>query len=370
MGLLALIPLNTHILDPIKLALKDFDYNDLAYSRMGKNEKASMDTNIVIVDIGSGQRKEIAALLDSIYQSSPRVVGVDITFNERREPATDSALHNLISNKPNLVLAYHFTGESVKAPVGVFYSTAREKGFTNFVGEEGGIIRYFAPRLAQGSQNYEAFATSIVKLANPEQYQSLVERDNQTEMISYVPRESFLVIDGMGLLRQEVSFSFKDKIVLLGLAQESTTNVEDKHFTPMNKKTFGKSLPDLEGVFIHANIVKMINDGSYIVKMPRWLTWLVAVILCWMHMGFFLSYFIERHRWFHLASKIAQLLSFILFVYLGLLLFYNFDFKVNLTPALLAIILAVDVLYFYEAIAKWLHLRWGFKTVFTQTNHH
>jgi len=369
MGLLSLIPLNTHILDPIKLALKDFDYNDLAYSRMGKNKDVPIDTNIAIVDLGQGQRSEIGAIIGRVLQDNPKVVGVDVHFNEAREPGSDSVLARFFSGEPRVVHAYKLEGEKNLRPGGFFYKTAASSGYTNFVAEEGSVIRYFSPRVKNDTGWYEAFSTSVIKQANRDRYNELIEREKNAEMISYVPKEKFHVVDGMALLQDQIEFSFRNKIVLIGLAHESATSVEDKHFTPMNQKPFGKSLPDQEGVFIHANIVKMVNDGTYISKMPLWLTWLVAVVLCWLHVAFFLSYFVDRHVWFHLAAKLAQIVSFVLFVYLGLLVFNKFNFKINLTPALLAIILAVDVIYFYEAIAKWLHIRTSFKTIFTKSHH-
>ncbi|RYD71379.1 MAG: hypothetical protein EOP53_23775 [Sphingobacteriales bacterium] len=45
MGLLSLIPFNTHVLDPIKLALQDFDYNDMAYSQFNKNSHCQLRQN-------------------------------------------------------------------------------------------------------------------------------------------------------------------------------------------------------------------------------------------------------------------------------------------------------------------------------------
>jgi len=58
-----------------------------------------------------------------------------------------------------------------------------------------------------------------------------------------------------------------------------------------------------------------------------------------------------------------------LFVYLGLLFYYKWDIKINLTPSFVAIILAVDVLYFYEAISTWLHKRFGVYSIFIHSHH-
>src|SRR5690242_3137985 len=79
-ALLGLIPLNTHVLDPIKLALHDFDYNDLAYSRLKKNKETAVDTNIVIINIGDAQRSEIASIIRKIQQQRPAAIGVDVLF--------------------------------------------------------------------------------------------------------------------------------------------------------------------------------------------------------------------------------------------------------------------------------------------------
>ena len=43
------IPINLTVLNPIKLALKDFEYNDLKYSKL--RSKNSLDKNVVIVNI-------------------------------------------------------------------------------------------------------------------------------------------------------------------------------------------------------------------------------------------------------------------------------------------------------------------------------
>ena len=66
MGLLALIPINVHVLDPIKMALQDFDYNDMAYSQFNKNSQSSIDTGIVILNIGNAGRSEIAAMIKKV----------------------------------------------------------------------------------------------------------------------------------------------------------------------------------------------------------------------------------------------------------------------------------------------------------------
>ncbi|MEK7224875.1 MAG: hypothetical protein AAB221_04245, partial [Bacteroidota bacterium] len=146
-------------------------------------------------------------------------------------------------------------------------------------------------------------------------------------------------------------------------------DLADKFFTPMNERFAGKSIPDMNGVVIHANIISMALDKSYIKKVPLWGNLLLAIIVCWLHMSFFVHYYLESHIWFHLAAKIAQVLSGILFIWLGIYLYDKYRLKVDMKFSIITILLAVDVIYFYEAWAVWMHKKFGFKTVFKPHHH-
>ena len=294
-------------------------------------------------------------------------------FNAAKNTGADDTLQQLFISPGKIVLAYKLEiNESVAEPQGFLFDKSRQKGFANFVGEEGGCIRYFAPQIKNKNENFSSFAAAVMQEAYPEKYKKLQERNNTTAQINYTrTAEKFIVINGMDYLQDSANnFALKDKIVLLGFVSPDENNVEDKHFTPLNKKSSGKTLPDMQGIFIHANIISMIKEEAYISKSPVWINWLMASLLCWLSMGLYIRYFIDRHIWFHLVAKLAQLLSAILFVYIGLLFYYRWNFKMNLTPTLVAIVLAVDVLYFYEAIASWLHKRFGYQSLFTNAHPH
>ena len=372
MGLLALIPVNTHVLDPIKMALQDFDYNDLAYSQFNKNSHTSIDTNIVIINIGDAGRNEIAGMIKKAAAQNPKVVGVDILFNEPKDTATDAVLEQLFYEDPKIVLAYNLVAEKgIISTPGFLVPKTKQKGYANFVGEEGGSIRHFSPTVKKKAVVYNSFAAAVTQVAYPQEFKQMLKRDKKTEQVNYTrTADQFIVMDGMDFLESsETGISLADKVVLLGYISPDPNSIEDKHFTPFNKKSVGKTVPDMEGIFIHANIITMIRDADYVKKSPVWINWLIASLLCWFHMSLFIRYFIDKHLWFHLVAKIAQLVSAVLFVYLGLLFYYKWDIKINLTPSFVAIILAVDVLYFYEAISAWLHKRFGVYSIFIHSHH-
>ena len=117
------------------------------------------------------------------------------------------------------------------------------------------------------------------------------------------------------------------------------------------------------------NILSMVLDDNYVKKLPSWASLLIAVFVCWLHMSFFVRYYLESHIWFHLVAKIAQVLSAIFFVWLGIYLFDQYRLKVDLKLSLIVIVLAVDVIYFYEAWAVWMHKKYKYHTVFKPHHH-
>jgi CHASE2 domain-containing sensor protein len=191
------------------------------------------------------------------------------------------------------------------------------------------------------------------------------------EVINYARKvKQYLVISGEDLLMGNVDESaLKGKIVLLGYISTDEFDIEDMVFTPMNEKFAGKSTPDMNGIIVHANIISMILDRNYIKKLPLWFTILAAVVIGWLHMSFFVRYYLENHIWFHLVAKIAQIASAIFFVWLGMMLFDRYRVKLNMSLTVVVIVLAVDIIYFYEAFAVWMHKRFKFRTVFHQHHH-
>jgi len=374
MGLIALLPLNLGVFNPFKEALKDFDFNDVAYaSSLNKDKDTALDNRIVIVNIGHLNRMQIADVLETVNAGNPKVIAVDIMFDGEKDPMSDGYLLQQLKTIPNLVLAARidWSPKNDFLQQGVFKDQNINLGYVNFVGTEKGTIREFSPVENENGQHHLSFAASIVKIADSAAYQRLIKRKKTVENIHYTRSPNrYLPIDGEQLLAGSVADNvFNNKIVLLGYISNSPYDIEDKYLTPMNEKFAGKTLPDMNGVMIHANIITMILDGSYVKKVPSWITWTLAIILTWLHISLFIDYYIDNHIWFHLVAKIAQLVSAIFFVYLGLFLFNRFTVKLDMSVTVLAIILAIDVLYFYEAFTQWMHKKFNYKTIFHTNSH-
>lgn len=376
--LVKLLPLNLHALDTLKLALKDFDFNDMVYAKKLDNAKETKgESRIVIVNIGHIDRSEIAMLIEKVSSMGPKVMGLDAYFESPREADKDSLLRSVFEKTKNLVVVSRFDQEHLhhsnkfELMPDYFDSSMHKRGYANLIGEEGGTIRMYSPFERVEDEEYPSFTSEIVKLYNEEAYRKLEKRHKEVEMINYTRlAKQYQVVEPEDVMMDNIdSGFFRNKIVLLAYVNENPFDIEDKKFTPMNEKIAGKSTPDMNGIIVHANIISMVLDGNYIKKMPVWVAWLAAMLIGWLHMSLFIRYYLESHIWFHLVAKIAQLISAIFFVYLGVFLFEKFRVKLDMELTLVVIVLAVDIIYFYEAFAVWMHKKYKFATIFTHLHH-
>jgi len=372
-GLLSLIPLNTGILNPIKTALADFDFNDIAYAKLGKNSDTRLDERIVIVNIGTADRGEIAAMIAELNKAEPKVIGLDVVFKGPREPYTDQVLMRTIQQTPKIVGAsrLNWASENKIEEKGYYANVIPQFGYANFIGEDAGTIRYFSPMERTKNQQYRCFAAALIEKGDPEKFADVSKRKRELEKIHYKRKaDQYLVVDGLDVLGQKFDPQFfKDKYIIMGYINPSENDIEDKHFTPMNASVAGKARPDMNGSVIHANILSMMLDNSYIRKLPWWINWFLIISIAWLHIALFIRYYVESHIWFHLAAKVAQIISAIFFVFISIMLFHWFGLEINIKVPFIVIIVAIDVIYFYEAFALWLNKKFGYHTIFNHTKH-
>ena len=365
---------NMHFLDPMKLALEDFDFNDIAYSNLKKSKNTLLDKRIVIINIGHADREGLSYLIEKTASMNPKIMGLDVEFHQAGDPSKDSVLRNTFQQYKNLVVVSRLDWGEKKYPEevkGYFGPSIHQQGYANFIGEDEGTIRLFSPFENDKENTYLSFASALVKNYDSIAFLKLQKRHREVEIINYSRRvNQYFMIEGEDLLAGNWGESYiKGKIVLLGYINQERDDIEDKKFTPMNEKFAGKSIPDMNGIVVHANIISMILDSNYIKKLPSWVNILMAILIGWLHMSFFIRYYLENHIWFHLVVKFAQLLSAIFFVGLGIVLFSRFAIRLDMSLTLVVIVLAVDIIYFYEAFAVWMHKKFEYKTVFHQQHH-
>jgi CHASE2 domain-containing sensor protein len=345
-------PLNAYFFNPVEFSLADFSFNDLAFSRV--HENFQKDDRIIIINIDTAGRKTIADLLLKVNADSPKAIGLDVLFGPRKD-AADGYLKRTMESLPRLVTA----------------GAAGSSGFVNFIGHDLGVIRYYRPFTEDSGGMLKSFTSAIVEKDDSAVYQKLENRRDPVEWINYRrTSQGYYVINAADLLSNKVESQFlRDKIVLLGLVSDNPYDIEDKHFTPLNDKLVGRSIPDMSGVIIHANILSMILDRDYIHRSPVLLNLLIAALITWLHIAFLLKYYIHKHIWFHLVVKTAELGIGALLLYLSIMALRIFNFSIDFTVTLVSIIIAVDILYFYEAFTHWLFKKYGVGSIFNPIHH-
>ncbi len=362
-------PLNEYIFNPLKISFEDFALTDLAFSQ--GHLKTTVDERILIVNIDTGGRKTIAKLIDHLEEYHPKSIGLDILLPQREVDGNEEIKRSLQKFK-NIVLCqfaeYNDSSKKYSLSGNQFANGDVHSGFVNFIGLKGNVVRYFPDYLEDSKNHFESFTSEIIKISDSVAYKNLKQRNNRVEWINYQRLDSeYYNVNFNEVLNNKIDTSFvRDKIILIGYISHDVNNIEDKHFTPLNNKILGRSIPDMNGVVIHANILSMILDGTYITRVPVWLTILIAVFITWLHMAFLIKYYIHSQLWFHLAFKTIELLISVLLFYLSVLLLRYMNLNIDFTLTLIAIVIGVDVLYFYDAFIAWLTKKFSIKSIFDQ----
>ena len=356
--------IGTNIFEPGKHDFEDFDFTDIVYSAKVK-PKSPLDTNIVIINTGAADRADIAAMLHKVNAMHPAAVGMDVIFEEQREPSIDSLLIQAVSENRNIVLAAEAKTEG-KTEHSFIQPYASHAGFINFFGERNYVTRYFPP-FYHGDTG---FAAALVRIAAPKSYEQLLARHNEEELINYTHSDSeYIVYDYQTILENELdSNALNNKIVLIGLCSRDKNDIEDMHFTPYNEVMLGKSLPDMHGIVIHANIISMMMSNNYVIICPEWLILIIEILIAWLCVAMFIYYIAKEFVWFHIAVRIFQSLSLVILSLSNILMLKYLNIKVDLRFAFLIILLSVEMLYLYEMVVttKWFHKIFKYKSFFNR----
>lgn len=368
LGVVTLIGLNIGFFSPFKNAFKDFSYLDLYYAEKLNDENFDLNENIVLVNIDRLNRKEIGGLLEEVQKHKPKVIGLDVIFKDRKDPVWDQFLAGKLKNNP-FIFAYAIHGNKEIVTDSIIYDTQGKKGYSNFNFEEESIvIRNF-----QGAKETETETLISFPVLVAEKYLQrnwFVEHEKflkKERPINYVGnRDNFLILERNDIIGQEPIPFLKDKIVLIGyLGNESNYvyDIEDKHYTPMNKKFVGKSPPDTFGLVIHANIIQMLLTDDYIRIVPNWLLWILTVLLTLAALAYFIYLSKRQLASYILRLNLGQLLFIVIFTWISLLLFQNgILFKITAITAI--VVFSLGLIGYYKKLAHYFYIKYKWEGYF------
>ena len=319
-------------------------------------------------------RQEIAAQIDKIAKFGPAIIGLDAIFENAREGIADNTLIAALRNQEKLVVASKYDNNPESGKEGLFRSffsneiPGLQDGFFNLVEGPEEIKRHFLPFLTLNGTKYPAFSTRMLMLLSKKKFNSLSHRNKAVESINYsggahhfntVAKDTLLYGDSSQNMRD----LFYKKIVLIGFIKDKKPDVlEDFHFTPLNHKHTGKSFPDMYGVVIHANILEMMLKENYIHEAPQWLVYLFTFGIILVINIYYIRRLSGKGKKNQLFLFILQFLVVSVLVYFALLAFKYFNFKMDLTPMMIAVVLSLEVFWIYEFLASFAKNRFGYKT--------
>ncbi len=391
MWILGNVPIlqNLEMLNPIENVLNDFDLTDVVFSQIRGPQPA--DTNIVLVNIGSLPRDGMAALVDRLNQYEPAVIGIDAFSRRPLDPLADSLYAAALSQVKNLVMVSQGNyKESTRERMELdntfepdrfdtletsnsMFAQHATMGHANLISLSRGnmkdftTVRTFSPVIQVNDQTETAFAVKIAEIYQPASARKFLARNNLYEYINYRGNVDivgkgqvvFSALDIGQVLDPAIELDFiKDKIVILGYMGESlnTYSYLDKFYTPLNENYVGKSTLDMYGVVIHANITSMILHEEFINELSDFWNYVLMVVITLLSTMLFAYFFHKVGYWYDAITIFTQLGIFIVILAIGLYAFEWYHLRVEINPAIIAVIIAGIFVEIYFGLIKKLFL--------------
>jgi CHASE2 domain-containing sensor protein len=120
----------------------------------------------------------------------------------------------------------------------------------------------------------------------------------------------------------------------------------------------------MHGMVIHANIISMALKDNFIYTIPKWIGILIAFLICYLHIAFFLYFYVEMHKWFHPFVDVVQLVTLVVILYVIFLIYEHWNIRYDSTPLIIVLFFSLYLLSFYEGLVKILNKWFGIKSYF------
>jgi CHASE2 domain-containing sensor protein len=410
--LLSNIELNVDLIDPIGKATEDFQTSDLVYNAL--RDEPEKDTMITLVNISTLDRAQLSNFINKLNKHNPKVIGIDARFfKDKTQYYLDNGLVNgdsllelAFDKVENLVLATELDNDSfdeatnrftnIKTPLPRFMKKA-DGAFVNMITEENDfrVSRKIIPIEFVNDSMHLFFPVKIAQFLDKDKVDKFLNRKKIRELIDYKlskqpydpeysekfpeiiyyrgninnfygetdvfgRKDAFNKID----VGEVIEETFDPKLVtgkalLLGYMGETIINDkywdEDKFYTPLNKKFAGKSFPDMYGVVVHANVVSMILNETYVTSLSEEWTFFINILICILNVILFAYIHNYNKTWWDGLSVVVALVEMVVLYFLVLILFEYYRIEFDISDSLAFIFLLGNLLeLYYEYFKKWL----------------
>ncbi len=205
-----------------------------------------------------------------------------------------------------------------------------------------------------------AFTTEIMRLYDTVKYERFLKRGMREEIINFRGGSMpFIFFEAEDIVDSNENLErIRDKIVLMGYVKQdlhAEFDTIDSHFTPMKRSPTGHACA--KGVEVHAHILSMILNEDYIDHWPAWTNYLIALLVNQLFLMFFCYIYVYKTDYFDVITKPTQFIGLVIVLWLMFFVFDTFSFKIDLVPAVIAIILSIEVLYLVQETFELLRVR-------------
>lgn len=361
-SILYVLFLNISVLDPFEKAFKDFKFTDIFYAERLKKEERN--NKIILVNIKHSNRFELSQVIEKIQDEKPKAIGLDVIFNDKKSPITDSILKSVLLKYKNIVTSYYYENDNLIVSDAYFKNDHEIKGFINLnLKNQNNVIRDFLGVKDIKNQEF-SFAAQLALTAGYIDNKYVLEELNHSIPINYIGnKDVFLNFDIDEILASENIPAIKDAIVIMGYLGEGNTqfDIEDKHFTPLNKAWVGRAIPDTYGVVIHANILNMLTKQELIYRLPNWITFIFAFVITYLVILLEMKLYKHNSFVFDLSEKIIQLFLSIILLYFALLML-QFNIHINVGLLIILPIFGIEMIDFYEHLVIYFNKKFKWKS--------
>lgn len=359
---------NISFFNPVSKALRDFSFLDVYYAEK-LNQQNDINPDIVLLNIGHESRSKIALGLEQILKANPKVVGFDVILREFRKTKEDSMLAQLLQNQK--VIGSFVLDPTSSVTNHPFFKLQNTPGYVNFNFEEQNpVIREFESQKQIDGTTYNSFSSIIAKNYLPKEEWKQLDIDRKlmgSRVINYKGNLNyfmhFTLNDFMDLRDKDI---ITDKIVLLGYLGTPTGScfdIEDKHFTPLNKITAGKSVPDMYGAVVHANILATIIGNNFMYKVPFLATLLLIFLLSFLASVYFIWLDKRLKISYRTVRKGVVLIFAVLLVWITIVLFKN-GVVLKSAPLIAIVVFSAGFVKYYKHLVRYVNTKWNFRSYY------
>ncbi len=365
--LLSLLFFNTSFFDPLSKALEDFSFLDVYYAeRLDQNQ--TLDAHIVLINVEHESRNELALVLQKVLEEKPKIVGFDVILKEFERTAADTLLAQLL-NKKNVVSTSVIQPENSKITNHPFFIKEGSSGFANFnFDSKSSVIREFNGVYTSNGNLEMSFSVAVAKKYISQEVWEATNMDAKIakpRVINYQGGlDRYLHFTADEILKLDDGSLLRGKAIILGYLGSPTGNefdVEDKHFTPLNTIPSGKSIPDMYGLVIHANILSMLLSDNFMHKLYNSWFYLLLFLFSFAASVYFIWLDSRLKISYRTVRKAVLFVFAVLFVWIALLLFRN---GIVLKPALIiaVTVFSAGFVKYYKHLVRYIKTKRKFKS--------